>query len=94
MRHECGIAKKRTDEFDIKDTCPSLEKLCESDVDAIAIFTQNWLHGPQAVQALKAGKHDYSAVPSAITMEEITDLINPVKPIFYSETGILAFSRD
>jgi predicted dehydrogenase len=27
------------------------------------LFTQNWLHAPQAVQALNAGKHVYSAVP-------------------------------
>lgn len=46
--------QSRADEFSIISTCPSLEKLCESDVDAIAIFTQNTLHGPQAVQALRA----------------------------------------
>jgi predicted dehydrogenase len=68
--------------FGILQICASLDDLCKMDVDAIAIFTQNWLHGPQAVQALRAGKHVYSAVPSAIAMDEITNLVATVK-----ETG-------
>ncbi len=68
----------RAKEFSIEMTYRSLDDLCETDVDCIAIFTQNWLHGPQAVQALRAGKDVYSAVPSAITMEEIRDLVDAV----------------
>ncbi len=71
--------KEKAQLFGIARTCPSLDDLCQTDVDAIAIFTQNWMHGPQAVQALKAGKHVYSAVPSAITMEEITRLVRTVE---------------
>ena len=41
--------------------------MLESDVDAVAIFTQRWTHGPLVVQALRAGKHVYSAVPMAIS---------------------------
>jgi len=82
----CDLDGKKLEEnskkHSIPDTCPSLDDLCRKDVDAVAIFTQNWLHGPQAVQALKAGKHVYSAVPSAITMEEITGLVKAVR-----ETG-------
>jgi predicted dehydrogenase len=69
--------------FGIPHTVPSLDALCETDVDAVAIITQNWLHGPQAIQALKAGKYVYSAVPSAITMEEITGIVCAVE-----ETGL------
>jgi predicted dehydrogenase len=29
----------------------------------VALFTQPWLHAPQAIQALESGKHVYSAVP-------------------------------
>jgi predicted dehydrogenase len=65
--------------FDIADRCGSLDELCAMDVDAIAIITQHHLHGPQAVQALKAGKHVYSAVPSAISMPEITELVRTVE---------------
>ena len=41
----------------------SLDDLCKTDCDAIAIITQPWLHAPQAIQAMEAGKHVYSAVP-------------------------------
>ena len=74
--------KEQSERFEIPDTCPSLDLLCESDVDAIAIITQHHLHGPQAVQALRSGKHVYSAVPSAISLEEMTALVQAVE-----ETG-------
>lgn len=64
--------------FGLTQTYPSLEELCASDVDAIAIFTQRWMHGPQAVTALRAGKHVYSAVPAAITLDEMATLIQAV----------------
>ena len=71
--------KEKSEKFGIPHTLPSLDALCSSDVDAIAIMTQNTLHGPQAVQALESGKHVYSAVPSAITMDEITKLVRTVE---------------
>jgi predicted dehydrogenase len=69
----------RSEEFEIPDTCHSLDDLCTMDVDAIAIITQHHLHGPQAIQALEAGKHVYSAVPSAISIEEISKLVKTVE---------------
>jgi predicted dehydrogenase len=69
-------------QFETPKTCPSLDELCQSDVDAVAIFTQNDCHAPQAIQALRSGKHVYSAVPSAITMDEISELVRTVE-----ETG-------
>ncbi len=74
----------RCAEFGIEDRCPSLDELCDLDVDAIAIITQHHLHGPQAVQALRAGKHVYSAVPSAVSLPEITELVRAVE-----ETGLI-----
>jgi len=74
----------RSAEFDIPDTCPSLDDLCDTDVDAIAIITQHWLHAPQAVQALEAGKHVYSAVPAAHSMEELEALVTMVE-----QTGLV-----
>jgi len=62
--------------FGITRTMSSLEELCASDVDAIAIFTQRWMHGPQAAQALAAGKHVYSAVPMGVTLEELRTIID------------------
>lgn len=64
-------------------TFPSFEDMLASDVDAVAIFTQRWTHGPLVVQALRAGKHVYSAVPMAISEEEIAAIIEAVR-----ETGL------
>jgi predicted dehydrogenase len=49
--------------FDPRDAYASLDEICGSDLDALAIITQPWLHAPQCVQAMEAGKHVYSAVP-------------------------------
>ncbi|WOH17935.1 Gfo/Idh/MocA family oxidoreductase [Paenarthrobacter sp. GOM3] len=57
----------------------SFEELLESDVDAVAIFTQRWTHGPLVERALRAGKHVYSAVPMAISEDEIARIIEAVR---------------
>lgn len=62
----------------ISATSPSLDDLIQTDVDAVAIITQHWMHAPQAVQALKAGKHVYSAVPAGISIDEIAALVDAV----------------
>ncbi|MFJ7289217.1 Gfo/Idh/MocA family protein [Curtobacterium sp. NPDC098951] len=64
-------------------TFPDFDAVLASDVDAVAIFTQRWTHGPLVVQALRAGKHVYSAVPMAISVEEIQAIIEAVR-----ETGL------
>ncbi|GAA3604182.1 Gfo/Idh/MocA family protein [Microlunatus ginsengisoli] len=57
--------------------------LASREVDAVAIFTQRWSHGPLVVRALKSGKHVYSAVPMAVSAEEIGAIIDAVR-----ETGL------
>ncbi|MDF2723106.1 MAG: Gfo/Idh/MocA family oxidoreductase [Paenibacillus sp.] len=57
----------------------SYEDLLKSDVNAIAIFTERHSHGPFAIKALKAGKHVYSAVPMASTIEECQEIVALVK---------------
>jgi predicted dehydrogenase len=52
--------KDKVSEADCYD---SLDALLESDLDAVAIITQPWLHAPQCIAAMEAGKHVYSAVP-------------------------------
>ncbi|NEC34123.1 Gfo/Idh/MocA family protein [Streptomyces rubrogriseus] len=60
-------------------TFPDYEAMLESRaVDAVAIFTQRWTHGPLVLQGLGAGKHVYSAVPMAISAQEIADIIDAV----------------
>lgn len=62
----------------------SFDALLASDVDAVAIFTQRWTHGPLVEQALRAGKHVYSAVPMAVSEEEIAAIIKAVR-----DTGLV-----
>lgn len=59
------------------------EMIASPAIDAVAIFTQRWTHGPLVVQALRAGKHVYSAVPMAISVDEIAAIIDAMR-----ETGL------
>jgi predicted dehydrogenase len=51
------------DKFNPRDTYESLDAICKSDLDALVIITQPWLHAPQCIKAMESGKHVYSAVP-------------------------------
>ncbi|HUV39545.1 MAG TPA: Gfo/Idh/MocA family oxidoreductase, partial [Planctomycetota bacterium] len=51
------------DKLKPSDVYGSLDEILKSDLDAVAIITQPWLHAPQCVAAMEAGKHVYSAVP-------------------------------
>ncbi len=59
----------------------SLDDVIENgkDIDCIALFTQRNLHGPMVIEALEAGKHVFSAVPIATTVEETEKIIELVK---------------
>ena len=72
-------AESAASEHDVRRVMGSLDEVCDSDVDAVALFTQRQLHGPQALQALEAGKHVYSAVPMGITLEEIESIVRAVE---------------
>ncbi|MBM3213078.1 Gfo/Idh/MocA family oxidoreductase, partial [Candidatus Poribacteria bacterium] len=65
--------------FGISETYSSLDDICKSDIDALAIITQPWLHVRQAVQAMKSGKHVYTAVPAARSLDECDELVETVK---------------
>ncbi|MDX6767586.1 MAG: Gfo/Idh/MocA family oxidoreductase [Candidatus Methylacidiphilales bacterium] len=54
-------------------------EVLRSDIDAVALFTSRWSHAPLALQALQEGKHVYSAVPAATTLEELQALIEAVR---------------
>lgn len=71
------------EQFNIKRTFSNLEEMLASDVDAVAIFSQRWKHAPQAIAAMRAGKHVYSAVPAAISIDELEQLVQTVR-----ETGL------
>lgn len=63
------------EKFNPSDTYSSLEEACDSDLDALVLITQPWLHAEQAIRAMRAGKHVYSAVPvvSVPDADEILD---------------------
>ncbi len=65
----------------IKRTFKSLDDMLENgkDIDCIGIFTQRHIHADMVLKALDAGKHVYSAVPIACTIEEIEKIIEKVK---------------
>ncbi len=51
------------DKFDPTDSYATLDDICKSDLDALVIITQPWLHAKQCIQAMESGKDVYSAVP-------------------------------
>jgi len=63
------------EQFGIKQSFDSLEKLWHSDFNAVAIFTPRWTHAQIALEALNNGRHVYTAVPMGITHEEVTQLV-------------------
>ena len=77
-------AAEAVDRYGLAGVKGSFEELLASDVDAVAIFTQRWTHGPLVERALRAGKHVYSAVPMAVSEEEIAAIIQAVR-----DTGLV-----
>ncbi|TDD68457.1 Gfo/Idh/MocA family oxidoreductase [Jiangella aurantiaca] len=72
-------AKRLAEVAGLAGTMATYDELLRSPVDAVAIFTQRWTHGPLVVRALNAGKHVFSAVPMAVTAEEIAEIIDAVR---------------
>lgn len=61
--------------FSINQTFESLDEFWSSDFDAVAIFTPRWTHARIALEAIKNGRHVYTAVPMGITKDEVTQLV-------------------
>lgn len=77
-------AEKYRDEFDVE-IIDSFDDVCQrEDVDAVAIFVQRHLHGPVVIKALESGKHVYSAVPMASSVDECIEIVEHVK-----KTGLI-----
>ena len=72
-------AKQAEAKYGLDGRFASFEEMLASDCDALAIFTQRWTHGPLVVAALEAGKHVYSCVPMAVSVEEIAAIIAAVE---------------
>ncbi|NLZ63770.1 MAG: Gfo/Idh/MocA family oxidoreductase [Lentisphaerae bacterium] len=79
----CDRLRERADacaqKFGVEVIASFEEALQRRDLNAIAIFTQRHLHGPQALAALAAGKHVYSAVPMASEVEQCQQIVELVR---------------
>ena len=93
----CDKFRDRAEEFMEKYNADEIfdtfdEMVVSDKINAVAIFTQRDLHGVMAIAALKAGKHVYSAVPMALKVDEILEIVRLVKEtgLTYSmgETGV------
>lgn len=91
----CDLIKERevayAEEFGVE-RCENFEWALKSDeINAVAIFTQRFKHGAMVIEALTAGKHVYSSVPGAISVDEIIKIERLVREthLTYSmgETG-------
>ena len=54
----CDLRKDRVEywakKYGICETYSSLDDICRSDIESLAIITQPWLHDQQAIKAMKA----------------------------------------
>ena len=79
----CDIIPERAKEYNElfgTETVSSFdEAIARDDIDAIAVFVQRHLHGDIVCRALKAGKHVYSAVPMASSVEDCKKIVETVK---------------
>ncbi|MBE5784164.1 MAG: Gfo/Idh/MocA family oxidoreductase [Clostridiales bacterium] len=79
----CDIIPERAREysklFNVEIIPTFEEAIRRKDINTVAIFTQRHLHGPLVKEALKAGKHVYSAVPMGVSVDECLEIVELVK---------------
>ena len=76
--------KKYSEDFDVEIIDTFENALENPEINCIANFTQRHLHGDIVLRALRAGKHVYSAVPMASTVEECREIVEEVR-----KTGLI-----
>ncbi len=82
-------AESFRDEFGVDIIDSYEEALSRADIDCILNFTERHIHGEIVARALRAGKHVYSAVPMASTVDECKTIVDLVK-----ETGLIYFMAE
>lgn len=79
----CDLISERAQEFKERFDVPVIgtfeDALADERINCIGNFTQRHLHGDIVTRALKAGKHVYSAVPMASTVDECREIVALVK---------------
>ena len=83
----CDLIPERAQKYSEVFEVPIIESFEDAmkseEINAVAIFTQRFSHGPLVIEALKNGKHVYSAVPCSISIDEIKEIARLVE-----ETGL------
>lgn len=77
-------AKDYAQRFDVEIISTYEKVLSNPEINCIANFTQRHLHGDIVKQALLAGKHVYSAVPMASSVEDCQEIVELVR-----KTGLI-----
>jgi predicted dehydrogenase len=80
----CDISEQRARDLAVRYGVPRVytsfeELLGDSRVDAVYLATPVFLHGPQAIRALKAGKHVLVEKPMALTLAEAEEMIGAAR---------------
>jgi len=79
----CDLIPERAEDFkkrfDVEIIDSFEEALASDKINSVAIFTQRTKHGKMVIEALKAGKHVYSAVPCAVDIDEIREIESLVR---------------
>ncbi|MBR3640637.1 MAG: Gfo/Idh/MocA family oxidoreductase [Oscillibacter sp.] len=57
--------------FGVEERTTSYEEVLNGDYDAVALFTQPWLHASMTLDALRAGKHVWCCVPVAQSLDDL-----------------------
>jgi len=76
--------KDYSERFGVEIIASFEEALDNPQINCIANFTQRHLHGDIVKRALRAGKHVYSAVPMASTVEDCQEIVDLVR-----KTGLI-----
>jgi predicted dehydrogenase len=77
-------AAQHVEQYGLAGSFPDVDTMLASDIDSVAVMTQRWTHGELALKALGAGRNVYSAVPIAVSAEEIAAIIAKVE-----QTGLI-----
>ena len=75
----CDLDEKvlaaRADLFDVSTRLTDFRALLDSDVDLVVVATPMQLHVPQSLKALAAGKHVFSEVTAAVSVDQCKELL-------------------
>lgn len=63
-----------------RDCFESLEDMLSTDLDAVVVITQQWLHSKHALQVLEAGKSVWSAVP-VLQVAELDEILEDCRKL-------------